>query len=155
MAGSRCTTAEADRRVAQVAGMLAEGKSRAEIMRNCEGLLGLSDAQIDRYMAKGRSELAKSLTGSLEARIAVSEARFERLWGMAIEAEDVDAAMAVLKAEWQTLGRARESVLATTEHGDELASMLSLGLSSLMSERVQAKMEEIENRPLGNDEDES
>lgn len=137
--GSRCTAAESDRRATQVAGMLAEGKSRAEIVRECEGLLGLSDAQVDRYMAKGRSELAKSLTGSLEGRIAVSEARFERLWGMAIEAEDVGAAMAVLKAEWQALGRARESVLATTEHGDELANLIMTGLGCLVDEKVEEK----------------
>lgn len=109
MPGTRCTDAEASHRVEAVASMLAEGLARQEIVARCAELWGISASQADRYARAARERLAEASEADTRARCAVIEARYERLWGQAVEAGDTRTALAVVKAQAALygLGRAR------------------------------------------------
>lgn len=110
MAGERCTEAEAERRASIVAGMLLEGMSRSEIVTKCEEEWGIKDAQCDRYAAKARELVMEVASHELASHVPVFEARFERLYGMAIENQDVGQALKVLEKQATVLGLVRKSV---------------------------------------------
>lgn len=111
MAGERCTEAEAELRTSTVAGMLLEGLSRSEIMAKCGDLgWGLSQSQLDRYIQRGREDATEVAAAELRHHVPVFEARFERLYGMAIENQDVGQALKVLEKQATVLGLVRKSV---------------------------------------------
>lgn len=110
MAGERCTEAEAELRTSAVAGMLLEGLSRSEIMAKCEDLgWGLSQSQLDRYIQRGREDASEVAAAELRQHVPVFEARFERLYGMAIDNQDVGQALKVLEKQATVLGFVRKS----------------------------------------------
>lgn len=101
---ARATDAEVSRRISQTAEWLAGGLSRREICGNARREWGVSASQADRYSAAARPLLASALGADAACRLAVAEARFERLFGMALEGGDVALAERVLRDEVATLG---------------------------------------------------
>lgn len=100
----RCTGAERDRRVSEVAGLVARGWSRADICRYMRDEHGLSESQADRYASEARASMAEALADELGAYAAEDRARYLHLYRTALEAGDVALALRCLDSEVRGLG---------------------------------------------------
>lgn len=98
--GKKSTTATVELRTAKVAELLISGWSRARI---CEYALkmrwGVSDGQVDRYIASARDRIKAGCSKDTEAKCALAEARHEQLYGKAVESGDLRLALNVIKEQ--------------------------------------------------------
>lgn len=108
MAGSRSTEAEVSHRIEEVAKWLAEGLSRQEMCEKARKTWDISASQLDRYASHARQQLAATLRDDGRVHVAVAHARFERLYGLAIQAGNVALAEKVLRDQVATLGAAKD-----------------------------------------------
>ncbi|RDB99542.1 hypothetical protein C1866_01310 [Eggerthella lenta] len=98
--GKKSTAAAVELRTAKVAELLIDGWSRARI---CEYALkmrwGVSDGQVDRYIAAARERIKAGCSKDTEAKCALAETRLEALYGKAVEAGDLRLALNVVKEQ--------------------------------------------------------
>lgn len=98
--GAKSTAAIVEMRVTKVAGLLVDGWSRARICEYTRNQRwGVSDGQVDRYIASAREHIKVGCSKDTEAKCALAEARLEQLYGKAIEAGDLRLALNVVKEQ--------------------------------------------------------
>lgn len=100
MTGKKSTTATVELRTAKVAELLIDGWSRARICEYARNQRwGVSDGQIDRYIASARDRIKAGCSKDTEVKCALAETRLEQLYGKAIEAGDLRLALSVIKEQ--------------------------------------------------------
>ena len=79
MSGKKSTAAEVEMRTAKVAALLIDGWCRARICEYARETArwDVSDAQVDRYMAKARERIQADCSRDRKASYALAEARLE------------------------------------------------------------------------------
>ena len=98
--GKKSTAATVELRTAEVAELLVNGWSRARICEYARNQRwGVSDGQIDRYIASARDRIKAGCSKDTEAKCALAEARLEQLYGKAVEAGDLRLALNVVKEQ--------------------------------------------------------
>lgn len=94
----KATAAEAEARTAKVAEWLVEGRSRADICQNArEKGWGISDSQVDRYIARARRAIREGHRKDWDMTLAMADARFESLYRMALDKGDLRLAASIVK----------------------------------------------------------
>lgn len=99
MSGKKSTAAEVEMRTAKVAELLVDGWSRARICEYARETArwDVSDAQVDRYIAKARERIQADCSRDRKASYALAEARLEALYGKAVDADDLRLALSIVK----------------------------------------------------------
>lgn len=98
--GKKSTAAAVELRTAKVAELLIEGWNRARICEYARNQRwGVSDGQIDRYIASARDRIKAGCSKDTEVKCALAETRLEQLYGKAIEAGDLRLALSVIKEQ--------------------------------------------------------
>ncbi len=101
MSGKKSTAAEVEMRTAKVAELLVDGWSRARICEYARETArwDVSDAQVDRYIAKARERIQADCSRDRKASYALAEARLEALYGKAVDAGDLRLALSIVKEQ--------------------------------------------------------
>lgn len=101
MSGKKSTAATVEMRTAKVAELLIDGWSRARICVYARETAhwGVSEAQIDRYIAKARERIEADCSHDRKASYALAEARLEALYGKAVDTGDLRLALSILKEQ--------------------------------------------------------
>lgn len=101
MSGKKSTAATVEVRTAKVAELLVDGWSRARICEYARETArwDVSDAQVDRYIAKARERIQADCSRDRKASYALAEARLEALYGKAVDADDLRLALSIVKEQ--------------------------------------------------------
>lgn len=101
MSGKKSTAAEVEMRTAKVAALLIDGWCRARICEYARETArwDVSDAQVDRYMAKERERIQADCSRDRKASYALAEARLEALYGKAVDVGDLRLALSIVKEQ--------------------------------------------------------
>lgn len=119
MSGKKSTAAEVEMRTAKVAELLVDGWSRARICEYARETArwDVSDAQVDRYIAKARERIQADCSRDRKASYALAEARLEALYGKAVDADDLRLALSIVK-EQRTLQGLDGALLEPSESAE-------------------------------------
>lgn len=122
----RCTGAEADARVGQVAELLAQRKPRREILQFVSDSWGLSERAGDWYIARARAELAREVVADVADARAQLIAMLELQYRNAMKAGDIKSAIAATREIGKLLGLYAPATAGkvTAEDGDAKARRL-------------------------------
>lgn len=86
-----------EQRVKDIATMLINGKSREVIVLHCSENWSIGERQVDKYIARAKVLVEKSVKRKLEYDYAKAERRYEDLYSLSLEKKDYKTALAVNK----------------------------------------------------------
>ncbi|QOS67095.1 hypothetical protein GS424_011170 [Eggerthella guodeyinii] len=145
MSGKKSTAAEVEMRTAKVAELLVNGWNRTRICEYARETAqwGVSDGQIDRYIATARERIQTDCTQDLKMNYALANARLEAIYSRAIEAGDLRLALSVVKEQKTLQGLDAEAAaqIYSEEDNDALSAVLQAYAEELCADLPQSVFE--------------
>lgn len=111
-----------EQRVKDIATMLINGSSRESIVLHCSEKWNIGERQADKYIARAKVLVEKSVKRKLEYDYARAVRRYEDLYRLSIEKKDYRTALSVNKELTNLQGLFKQEI----EHSGEIKFICSI-----------------------------